>query len=1299
MPNQGGRPTTPPNDAGHPLAPYFPRLTIDWIHRTPEERFRQVNGTIAFVDISGFTKLSEGLAKHGKVGAEELTATIGTCFVALLDIAVANGGRLLKFGGDALLLWFTGDAHEARACRAAVDMRAELRVAGRLSVLGQRVALRMSVGIHSGRFDFFLVGSSHRELIVTGPAVSTTVSMEATADPGEIVISDATALALPPANVGPRKGPGHLLRRTPAVPEDPFVPFEPVDPDVELARGIPVGLIDALTSSQRESEHRRVTVCFLHFDGTDALIEQAGPEVTADRLDALVSIVQTAVDRHDVVFLATDVDRDGGKIILTAGAPSTSGDDEHRMLLAVREIMDAELPLPLRTGINRGSVFVGEVGPPYRRTFTVMGDTVNLTARLMAKAEPGEILTTPEVIARAQAGFATTELEPFFVKGKSKPVRALRVGAMTGGKLVGLTEDLPFVGRSREVAELESLVGRAEEGNGALIEIVGEAGVGKSRLLGQLRELTGARTQLTAGCERYYSSTPYHVVRELLRRLLELPAEGSDDATAQLFLASLTARAPALLPWAPLIAGAVDLSVPETPQTAELDEEFRKARLADAVQELLANLLPESGLLTVEDSHFMDESSADLFRAMAASVGATSWLICMTRRDLESGFVAPDDATRIDLGPLDEQETTRLAEAATSETPLSASELGVLVRRSGGNPLFLRELLAAALGGAEVEGLPDSVEGVVAARIDRLSSDDRHLLRRLSVLGQSAPIDLVGAVVDELPAPRHPVWRRLDDFVVWDRDTLRFRNGVLRDAAYDGLTYRLRRQLHNRAGDSIRATSELRRDEQPELLSFHYLHAQRYTEAWSYALEAAQWATSVYANFEAAELYERALTAGRRLGDLGPADLSAVYEALGDARNRTGAYAEAANAYRTARRLIDHDAVATARLMLKLAQIQGWMDRYPTALRWITKGLRTLEGAEGDAATRQRAELLSWYGRFCQEAGQHARAIKWCSLAIEEAEAAGEQLALAESLRVIDWAMDELGRLEEPVNSERALAIFESLEDLTGQANMLNSLGIFAYFRGEWEESLDLYQRCQAIVRRIGNDVKVAFLEFNIGEIALDQGRLDAAEEQFQQAWRAWRAAGYRSGVADVLGKLARVAGLRGHFDEAVGLFEESVAEFRAVGSNADALEAQARLAECLVLSGRPDAALALADETLAQARGLRGVPPQVPLIQRVRGAVLAASGQPDAAAAALEQSLQAARSRGAQYEEALTLQVMAECAVDSSEEHRAELRRTSEATLSKLGVVSTPDLVAAVPGAGAPPTTLRGQFPTVATP
>ena len=125
----------------HLLAPHLPRLSIDWIATRVDEDHRVEPGTVVFVDISGFTKLSEGLAKHGKVGAEELTATIGSCFVELLDLAVAYGGRLLKFGGDALLLYFSGEAHEARGCRAAVEMRRALRTVGRLTVLGQKVSL------------------------------------------------------------------------------------------------------------------------------------------------------------------------------------------------------------------------------------------------------------------------------------------------------------------------------------------------------------------------------------------------------------------------------------------------------------------------------------------------------------------------------------------------------------------------------------------------------------------------------------------------------------------------------------------------------------------------------------------------------------------------------------------------------------------------------------------------------------------------------------------------------------------------------------------------------------------------------------------------------------------------------------------------------------------------------------------------------------------------------------------------------------------------------------------------------
>ena len=229
-------------------------------------------------------------------------------------------------------------------------------------------------------------------------------------------------------------------------------------------------------------------MAFIHYDGTDRLIAEEGPEEAARQLDVLVTHVQGAADRQGVTFLATDADKDGGKIILTAGAPSSSGDDEHRMLLAVREIMDADNPLPIRIGVNQGSVFVGEVGPHYRRTFTVMGDAVNLAARLMAKAAPGEIYTTPDLLARSQTGFAATELEPFFVKGKAKPVRAVRLGAKTRDVTGGGDDELPFVGRGPELAELEEIASVAAAAR--WWRSSARPGVGKSRLAGRLREVT-----------------------------------------------------------------------------------------------------------------------------------------------------------------------------------------------------------------------------------------------------------------------------------------------------------------------------------------------------------------------------------------------------------------------------------------------------------------------------------------------------------------------------------------------------------------------------------------------------------------------------------------------------------------------------------------------------------------------------------------------------------------------------------------------------------------------------------------
>src|SRR5437588_7056092 len=191
----------------NPLAPYVPRLLIEWLRDDPAARHQVVDGTLAFVDISGFTSMTERLARKGKVGAEEMSDLLNALFTDLLAVAYDDGAGLVKWGGDAVLLLFDGENHAARACRAAANMQRAIVRVGRMTTSVGQVRLRMSVGLHSGRFDFFLAGdpSIHRELVIAGPASTETVLMEQTAEAGEIAVSSATVAAIGPEAIRERK--------------------------------------------------------------------------------------------------------------------------------------------------------------------------------------------------------------------------------------------------------------------------------------------------------------------------------------------------------------------------------------------------------------------------------------------------------------------------------------------------------------------------------------------------------------------------------------------------------------------------------------------------------------------------------------------------------------------------------------------------------------------------------------------------------------------------------------------------------------------------------------------------------------------------------------------------------------------------------------------------------------------------------------------------------------------------------------------------------------------------------------
>src|SRR5262245_45867069 len=291
-----------PSRAADDLVPYVPRLTLEWLQDSPERRWLELEGTLAFIDISGFTAMSERLSSQGREGAEEVTEVMNATFEALLDVAYAEGGGLLKFGGDALLLLYDDEGHAPRAARAAFEMRRTLRAIGRPRTSVGVVELRMHAGLHSGLFQFFLVGESHRELLVAGPAASRTVEMEAASEAGEILLSPEAAKLLDPDTLGEEKGPGRLLRRAPDIRGE-LVPL----PDVE---GLPIEVAvptplrrQLLEVGPLEGEHRHAAIGFVRYGGIDEIIATEGPEAAAEALEEVTRAIQAAADEHHVTFL------------------------------------------------------------------------------------------------------------------------------------------------------------------------------------------------------------------------------------------------------------------------------------------------------------------------------------------------------------------------------------------------------------------------------------------------------------------------------------------------------------------------------------------------------------------------------------------------------------------------------------------------------------------------------------------------------------------------------------------------------------------------------------------------------------------------------------------------------------------------------------------------------------------------------------------------------------------------------------------------------------------------------------
>ncbi|MCG8346978.1 MAG: AAA family ATPase, partial [Chloroflexales bacterium] len=762
-----------------------------------------VEGSLLFADVSGSTALAEQLTALGREGIEIVTNTLNDFFDTMLTIIKSYGGDLLNFGGDALLVLFRGPDHPHVASHAAAALLAKLSGFERTVPGIGTFTLSMRIGVESGCVA--LASAGHPEALrysALGNVVNRVARAETYCEKGELALGPGAWSVIADSAEGEELAdgyvrvrdlqphsfnPGLLPRDEPVTaPPEQAIPML-VQQLNRISPYLPTGLLSRiLVDPQRpriEADLRPVTVLFAQIIGLGALVEALEPEQAASILDAFLRPMQEAIQRFGGVINKLDLADEGDKILAIFGAPVAYEDHAERAARAALAMLDLYEQLneqhptwniKIRLGLNTGIVFAGNVGTAERKEYTVMGDAVNVAARVMGQAAWGEIWCSAATAAPITSRLLCADRGRFAVKGKSEPLHLLRIEGVQEPRSTVQAQESPMVGRQAELDWLRERLAAARAGQGKVARIAGDAGVGKSCLIATL--LAEARVEnvrvIHVACLSYAMTTPYSPWSDWLKELCGIVAE-DDQAERVAKLGAMLDRLPGdAHDWLPLLAPLVRVEVEETQLTRALDPQQRRERRFELIAHLLrafANspqVMPNNRnglaqplalgaqqqtplLVVFEDLHWADQTSLDLWQYVTEQIADLPvFLLGVHRPQFGWGADAPDGADVLTLNELSPADSEALLLARLGSRAVSTELLQQIVARANGNPLFLEELLRAVIGAngsatTSLDQLPDSLNDLLLARIDQLDEYSRSLLRIASVIGQRFPVGVL----------------------------------------------------------------------------------------------------------------------------------------------------------------------------------------------------------------------------------------------------------------------------------------------------------------------------------------------------------------------------------------------------------------------------------------------------------------------------------------------------------------------------------------------------------------------------
>ena len=973
--------------------------------------------------------------------------------------------------------------------------------------------------------------------------------------------------------------------------------------DIErMRRFVPAVIAKGLLRDQEQlrGERREVTVLFADAVNFTQLSVSLDAESVFNLINDLLSRLVACIHRYGGV-----VDKfTGDGLMAIFGAPIAHENDAELALRAALDMQTAAkdfaptaqaqlgAPLEIRIGINSGLAVAGILGTDEQAAYTVIGESVNLAARLESSAKPGRILVSANVYTRTHPFFDFSPQKEIVVKGVDHPITVyetvgFRTVTESSRGLPGTSEI--YLGRDREREILHDHIRMLRRDHiGQLILIEGEAGMGKTRLISEcIKDLDDSSLKIWRGHGLPYDTqgTGYGIFRSLFQ-------DGAGTAEEKEFLKDL---APSLKPFVYRVMGR-PLESEEKQMISYLAPERINQLTTVAIREAILNAAHENHLFVIlDDFHWADDLSRDLLQTLLPLVAEVPLILCVMMRPnpdfaLDEAPIDQHASRTIELEPLSEDESRALLSALVDTEAMTETTIQTILNQAAGNPFYIEEFVRMLvekeilqlqrgqwrlISTIEVDDLeiPTSLRGLMLARVDRLPEDLRYVLRDAAIIGPEFDAALLQTVIQRLRDVENvtPMLDRLSSLGLLTprprtgETTYAFRHILTQETIYQSILRNQRRELHQVVAQGIEERHEDNLEPFAEMLAFHYDRARAREKALHFNMMAGIQAQQRFANLEALQYFNRALQLSQQVGNTDRERWQAAI-ALGDIEQHIGENEEAIACYEAAlEEAQDASYEQRAEVHLRIARACNKLGNLERAEHALRTSLETLERADEPALDIQ-AEVYSELGWLTFRSGDLPRAQERLERAVALVDRSQDYPILASTLNrlgAVYYSQGEWGKATSAV--QRSLELRQRMGDILGVARSSNNLGILRRDNGDWAEALEDCKRSLEIMQQIGDIEGTAIAHTNIANVYIDLGDWNRAEVNLLRSYEiAQRIANpYEKAQANM--NLGRIYLLQEHWDKAQQYLDRAIGLFNQVGTKgnpnvADACGLQARL-------------------------------------------------------------------------------------------------------------------------------------------